>query len=606
MKLSQPVKLYIGIIIATGSAVIIISIFKSNIYVDSTLIVAITFFLILGAIAESLPVRINGENLISISSVVSIASILLFDIHTAVVLRFFSAILTVRKSQTGYAHLFNTPIYKSLFNGFGRTVTVFLAGLTYWKLSLLIPRPGFIGFNAAGLIGLVVVYFTTDTLLFSILFSLLTKSKLRDEIRNKLWTISYLVLLSPVGVFFAGLYHWQGIFPIILFSGPFLFARHAFEQSVDAKNKLDAQKKIETELRASEEKFSKMFHASPMAVVIQRASDKRYVDVNEGFTLLTGFTPEEALGKTLDELGLYPDKSALKPYLQELLDKGHTRENEFLFRQKNGEIKYGIGWGESIDVGGEAYYMGGVVDITERKQAEIEREKLITQLGIRNAELERLTYTLWHELKSPLVTIRGFLGYMDNSIKLQKWEDVQSDILRISKAADKMNLMIVNLLDVLRAGHVMKISEHIVFEEIIQNAIEPLQDNMNKQKIRLEVKSGFPLVRGDRERLTEVVEALVENAIKYMGDQPEPKITIGIRAEKEEQVFYISDNGIGINPAYHERVFNIFEKLNPLSDGTGIGLSLVKRIIEMHGGKIWVESEGVGFGTTFYFTLPKE
>jgi len=101
-----------------------------------------------------------------------------------------------------------------------------------------------------------------------------------------------------------------------------------------------------------------------------------------------------------------------------------------------------------------------------------------------------------------------------------------------------------------------------------------------------------------------VVQNLIENAVKYLGDQPEPQITIDMRTEKNEPVFYISDNGMGIDPAYHDRVFNLFEKLNPQSEGTGIGLTLVKRIIETHGGRVWVESDGLGKGSTFCFTLP--
>jgi PAS domain S-box-containing protein len=264
----------------------------------------------------------------------------------------------------------------------------------------------------------------------------------------------------------------------------------------------------------------------------------------------------------------------------------------------NGEKAYFLN--NAVGIIRDGYFLsiwGTQRDITPLKKAIAELEK-------RNAELERFTYTLWHELKSPLVTIRGFLGYLENSIKSQKWDRVQSDLSRISQAADKMNLMIVNLLDVLRAGHVLNISEPVTFHEIIQKAIEPLRKNMNEEQIRLEIESEFPLVHGDRERLTEVVEALVENAIKYMGDQPDPQINIGLRTKGDEQIFFVSDNGMGIDPEYHERVFNIFEKLNPQSEGTGIGLALVRRIIETHGGRIWVESEGLGKGTTFCFTLP--
>ncbi len=105
-------------------------------------------------------------------------------------------------------------------------------------------------------------------------------------------------------------------------------------------------------------------------------------------------------------------------------------------------------------------------------------------------------------------------------------------------------------------------------------------------------------------RLREVLENLITNAAKYMGEQPEPTIEIGSRVSSNGPVIYMRDNGIGIEERYQSRIFTLFEKLNPTVEGTGIGLALVKRIIEVHGGRIWVESEGLGKGTTFCFTIP--
>jgi signal transduction histidine kinase len=112
------------------------------------------------------------------------------------------------------------------------------------------------------------------------------------------------------------------------------------------------------------------------------------------------------------------------------------------------------------------------------------------------------------------------------------------------------------------------------------------------------------MIKGDHTRLVEVLQNLLENAIKFMGDQPKPHIQIDSQInEQEEIVFSVRDNGIGIEPEYHEKIFGLFNKLDSDSTGTGIGLTLVKRIIEVHGGHIWVESK-MGEGTTFYFTLP--
>ena len=114
----------------------------------------------------------------------------------------------------------------------------------------------------------------------------------------------------------------------------------------------------------------------------------------------------------------------------------------------------------------------------------------------------------------------------------------------------------------------------------------------------------MPSVYGDRLRLLEVYQNLIDNAVKFMGDQTSPRIEIGAQQHDGEVVCFVRDNGIGIASEYHEKVFGLFERLDTVIDGTGIGLALVKRIVEVHGGRIWVESEGEGRGTTFWFTLP--
>jgi len=122
--------------------------------------------------------------------------------------------------------------------------------------------------------------------------------------------------------------------------------------------------------------------------------------------------------------------------------------------------------------------------------------------------------------------------------------------------------------------------------------------------IKVDVEKDLPIISGDRPRLVEVLQNLIDNAAKFMGDQPEPCIEISTRKEEGQQVFFVKDNGIGINPSYHERIFGLFDKLDPHSEGTGVGLALAKRIVEVHGGRIWVESQGKDKGSMFCFTLP--
>ena len=122
--------------------------------------------------------------------------------------------------------------------------------------------------------------------------------------------------------------------------------------------------------------------------------------------------------------------------------------------------------------------------------------------------------------------------------------------------------------------------------------------------IQVDVEKDLPIVMGDRPRLVEVMQNLIDNAAKFMGDQPAPLIEIGAQKYGNEHAFFVRDNGIGISASYHERIFGLFDKLDPRSEGTGVGLALAKRIVEVHGGRIWVESEGKGKGSMFCFTLP--
>jgi len=242
-------------------------------------------------------------------------------------------------------------------------------------------------------------------------------------------------------------------------------------------------------------------------------------------------------------------------------------------------------------------------DITERKKFEDERGRLIAELKDKNAELEQFTYTVSHDLKAPLITIRGFLGYLERDLQAGHMERIRSDISRITAATEKMQRLIIELLDLSRVGRIMNPSKDVPFATIVNNAVEIVAGQLEARGVRVEAAPHLPIIHGDQVRLTQALQNLIENAIKFMGDQPEPRIDIGQGGREDgKPIFYVRDNGIGISPQYHERIFGLFNKLDGNSDGTGIGLALVKRIVETHAGRIWLES-GPGRGTTFFFTL---
>lgn len=234
----------------------------------------------------------------------------------------------------------------------------------------------------------------------------------------------------------------------------------------------------------------------------------------------------------------------------------------------------------------------------------IERKKLIAQLEANNAELERFTYTVSHDLRNPLVTIKGFLGMLEKDLKDNRQEKIQHDFQRIANAADKMDELLSDLLELSRIGRIIKPPEVVDFARLIQDALDTVEARVRSKYVTVNFAPDLSTVYGDRIRLREVFENLIDNAVKYMGDQTEPIIEIGIQNRDVGQVIYVKDNGMGIEPQYHTKIFGLFEKLNPRIEGTGIGLALVKRIIETHGGRIWVESDGLGEGSTFCFTIP--
>jgi signal transduction histidine kinase len=242
--------------------------------------------------------------------------------------------------------------------------------------------------------------------------------------------------------------------------------------------------------------------------------------------------------------------------------------------------------------------------IKELDMRQEERETMIGELEAKNAELERFTYTVSHDLKSPLITIRGFLGFLQEDAASGDAQRVKSDIDQITAATEKMQWLLKDLLELSRVGRLINPAEEIVFEEIVTEAVQMVSGHLNVEKVKINVNANRQLLCGDRQRLLEVFGNLIDNALKYSHSQIMSEITIGIKSIGGENVYYVQDNGIGIAPKYHERIFNLFEKLDPTVEGTGVGLAIVKRIIEIHSGRIWVESEGIGCGSTFCFTLP--
>ena len=478
--------------------------------------------------------------------------------------------------------------------------------------------------------------------------------------------------------------------------------------------------------------FSKVFHASPMAIAISSLEEGRLIEVNERFETLFGYARDEIIGKTTRELNLWHDPKMLPPLMAQIqqgevlqdfelqfvtksgvtrdiqgsvelvklagrqrllwmgIDVTERKQAEEALRLSQARLEAAQAWAKmgsweyypetragywskgmfliygldpasdypsmstflelihpedrqrvqtsqmqslytlepiSIDYrtnpargperhlsatvhtvkdqqGLPIYLAGTVMDITERKEAEALREQLIAELETKNAELERFTYTVSHDLKSPLVTIRGFVGLLEQDAAAGNTDQMKRDIAHINHATDKMHRLLGELLELSRIGRQMNLPEAVALSELAQEAATLVAGRLVARGVEVEIEEEMPVIYGDRLRLLEVYQNLIDNAVKFMGDQRAPRLEIGARQNGSDVECWVQDNGLGIAAAYHEKIFGLFERLEADGEGTGIGLALVKRIVEVHGGRIWVESEGQGQGSTFYFTLP--
>lgn len=359
-------------------------------------------------------------------------------------------------------------------------------------------------------------------------------------------------------------------------------------------------KRMETALSRSERRTRGLLNAVP-DLIFELNRDGLILQfipsgVNEPL-----FPPERFLNKTIAEV--LPDLAEQTAFaIERALESGLVNAFEYDMDQQ-GEKRI---FEARISASGPDTVLAIVRDVTLRKWAEAERDKLIEELEAKNAELERFAYTVSHDLKSPLITIRGFLGFLREDARSGNHARLDSDIQRISDATDKMQTLLNDLLELSRIGRVINKPQLVSFQEIVAEAVELVQGRISQRGIAVSIAQDLPAVHVDRPRMVEVMQNLIDNAAKFMGDQHAPRIEIGRKGfHGPMPILYVKDNGIGIPHEFMDKIFGLFNKLDARSEGTGVGLALVKRIIEFHNGIVWAESEP-GKGTTFYFTLPTQ
>jgi light-regulated signal transduction histidine kinase (bacteriophytochrome) len=244
-------------------------------------------------------------------------------------------------------------------------------------------------------------------------------------------------------------------------------------------------------------------------------------------------------------------------------------------------------------------------DITARKRAEESLTQHAQELARINAELEDFTHSVSHDLKEPLRGIEAFAGFLaeDYGDKLDEQGQRYVGVLRDS--AVRMKDLIDDLLQLSRIGRTAIEYVEMPIGAMVEDIGLELSYTLQEKNVDLRINTGLPTVACDRVRIREVFTNLISNAVKY-NDKPQPVIEIACAQDNGFYTFSVKDNGIGIEEQYHDKIFRIFQRLHRREEyeGTGVGLTICKKVVEAHGGTIWVESQP-GEGTTFLFTIPK-
>ncbi len=360
--------------------------------------------------------------------------------------------------------------------------------------------------------------------------------------------------------------------------------------------------KINLALLESESKFSNMFHKNPAAITLSD-SEGRYIDINESFSKLTGYEYDELIGHTSTELNI-TNSEERKQYLNRFKYEDSPDPSEFRIRTKSGEKRIVINNSELIQLDHKINYITFAYDITERKQYEEKLESLTDELKRSNDELQRFAYVSSHDLQEPLRMVTSFTQLLERRYKNKLDKDADEYIEFIVEGAKRMKMLIDDLLIFSRLNNNVIKYENVNIKTILDTILLNLQATIDETSTQI-THDPLPLVNGDPLRLVQVFQNLISNSIKF-NNKKIPKIHITAKNEGNQWLFKVSDNGIGIDSRHQEKIFTIFQRLHTRQEyeGTGIGLAIVKKIIQQNGGHIWAKSK-LNKGTEFYFTIRK-
>ncbi|MGO9614448.1 MAG: sensor histidine kinase [Dissulfurispiraceae bacterium] len=373
-----------------------------------------------------------------------------------------------------------------------------------------------------------------------------------------------------------------------------------------------ALKIAEDPLKLSEEKFFRVFRSSPDWIAISSLFEGRFIDVNDAFLKHTGYSRNEVIGRTSFELGLWVDPKEREKMVTLLLEQGEIRDHETKFRMKSGEILTMQRSSELIDYGSEKCMLTITRDITERKKSEeriqnlnAELQRRISELSEANKDLDAFTATVSHDLKMPLTVIGGFARVLmkahSNNIDTAGKELLNE----IQTYVGRMEKLIEDLLAFSRSGRQKMNISRVDMGNLVRTVVEELRELYVGRTVEVIIQP-LPPAYADYSLIHQVLVNLLLNAFKFTRQREDAAIEVACLEDKNEVTYYVRDNGVGFDAKYQGGLFGAFQQLHRSRQfgGTGVGLSIVKRIIERHGGRVWAEGK-VDEGATFFFTLPR-
>jgi PAS domain S-box-containing protein len=378
--------------------------------------------------------------------------------------------------------------------------------------------------------------------------------------------------------------------------------------------------RAEEALRLSEEKFAKAFHASPDAITISTIDEGRFIEVNDGFVRMSGYTAAETIGRTTLDLALYSNPEERDGLIEALRHQGSLRDWNIGFRIRSGEIIECQTSIEIIELHGEKRMLAITRDVTEQKRAARQVQQLNAELEQRvrertqqleaaNKELEAFTYSVSHDLRAPLRAMNGFARILLQEHSSQLDEGAGHYLNRIRSNAEQMGKLIDELLAFSRLGRYPLKVQRVEMQFLTRHVVEELRTDQAQRQIIVEI-GALPSCVGDPGLLRQVLTNLIANAVKFTRTRNAARIEIGCEPGSKtptHNTYFVRDNGVGFDPQYSDKLFGVFQRLHRVEEfeGSGVGLAIVKRIILRHGGQVWAIGQ-VEQGATFYFTLPVE